>query len=166
MEKLIVDFRSPDERNKWENINDTVMGGISSSRMSGLENNAALFQGNVSLENNGGFASMRTHPREFDLNGCNGLMVKVKGDGKNYRLRLRTGDAYEGIAYQAVFPTEQDQWTTARLLFDQFQPVFRGRVVEDASPLDLTAVQRIGVMIADKQDGPFRLEIQWVKAYS
>jgi monofunctional biosynthetic peptidoglycan transglycosylase len=166
MEKTIIDFSSSDEQKRWEIINDAVMGGVSESRIALADNKAALFQGIVSLENYGGFASMRTHSREFELSGCSGLMIRVKGDGKDYRLRLRTDSDYEGIAYQAHFSTEQDQWITARLSFDAFTPVFRGRVIKDAPPLDITAVRRIGFMIADKQEGPFRLEIEWVKAYS
>jgi monofunctional biosynthetic peptidoglycan transglycosylase len=165
MEKTIIDFSSPDEQDRWEIINDVVMGGVSESRISITENKTALFRGIMSLENYGGFSSMRTHPREFDLAGCKGLMVRVKGDGKNYRLRLRMEDAFEGIAYQARFSTEQDTWITARLSFDAFSPVFRGRIIEDAPPLDLSGIRRIGFMIADKQAGPFRLEIRWVKAY-
>ena len=136
MEKLIIDFSSPDEQEQWEIINDAVMGGISSSRISIIENKAALFQGNVSLENYGGFASMRTHPRSFDIEGSTGLIIKAKGDGKNYRIRLRTDTSYEGIAYQAYFSTETDKWIIARLPFEAFTPVYRGKIVDDAPALD------------------------------
>ena len=166
MEKMIIDFSSPDEQERWEIINDAVMGGVSESRISIIDNKAALFQGVVSLDNYGGFASIRTHPREFDLIGSKGLIVRVKGDGKDFRLRLRTDNTYDGIAYQTHFSTEQDRWITARLSFEAFTPVFRGMVVNDAPPLDITAIRRIGFMIADKQAGPFRLEIEWVKAFT
>ena len=166
MDKMIIDFSSPDEQEGWEIINDSVMGGVSSSRISIVENKAALFQGVVSLENYGGFASMRTHPRDYEIAGYTGLMIRVKGDKKNYRLRLRTDSSHEGVAYQAHFSTEADRWILVRLPFDAFTPVYRGRIIEDAPPLDITAVRRIGFMIADKQEGPFRLEIEWVKAYT
>jgi len=103
MEKTIIDFSSSDEQKRWEIINDAVMGGVSESRIALADNKAALFQGIVSLEHYGGFASMRSHPREFELSGFSGLMIRVKGDGKDYRLRLRTDSDYEGIAYQAHF---------------------------------------------------------------
>lgn len=162
MEKTIIDFSSPDEQDRWEIINDAVMGGVSSSRISIIENNAALFHGIVSLENHGGFASIRTHPREFELARCKGLILRVKGDGNDYRLRLRMDDACEGVAYQTHFSTEQDNWITARLSFDAFSPIFLG----DAPQMDLSGIRRIGFMIADKQTGPFSLEIGWVKAYA
>lgn len=162
MEKTIIEFSSPVEQDRWEIINDAVMGGLSSSRISIIENNAALFHGIVSLENYGGFASIRTHPREFELAGCKGLILRVKGDGNNYRLRLRMDDACECVAYQAYFSTEQDNWINARLSFDAFSPIFLG----DAPQMDLSGIRRIGFMIADKQTGPFSLEIEWIKAYA
>jgi len=166
MEKTIIDFSSPDEQDRWELINDAVMGGISESRISITEQNTAIFQGTVSLENNGGFSSLRTNAGEFDLALYKGLMVRVKGDGKDYRLRLKMDTSFEGIAYQVHFSTEQDKWIIARLPFEAFTPVFRGQVIEDAPKLDLSGIQRIGFMIADKQAGIFRLEIQWIKSYS
>jgi len=165
MEKTIIDFSAPHDRDIWETINDVVMGGLSESGVSITENRTALFQGVVSLENNGGFSSMRTHPGKFDLSGYRGLMIRVKGDGKDYRLRLRTDSGHDGIAYQAHFSTEKDRWITARLPFDAFIPVFRGRVINDAPELNVSGIERIGFMIADKQAGPFRLEIEWAKAY-
>lgn len=165
MEKTVIDFHSPGEQDNWETINDVVMGGVSESRVSVTENKTALFQGVVSLENYGGFSSMRTHPGEFDLSGYHGLIARVKGDGKDYRLRLRTDNSHDGIAYQAYFSTEKDTWITARLSFDAFIPVFRGRVIEDAPELNVSGIRRIGFMISDKQAGPFRLEIEWIKAY-
>ena len=166
MEKNIFEFNAPHEQDLWEIINDTVMGGASESRISVTKDKTALFQGVVSLENEGGFSSMRTRPGEFDLSGCKGVLVRVKGDGKDYRLRLRTDTDYEGIAYQAHFSTEKDSWITVRLSFDAFIPVFRGRVIEDAPPLNVSGIRRIGFMIADKQEGPFRLEIERIKAYA
>lgn len=166
MENTIIDFSIPQEQDRWEIINDAVMGGVSESRISMTENKTALFQGVVSLENYGGFSSMRTRPGKFDLSAYKGLMVRVSGDGKDYRLRLRTDNDYEGIAYQVHFSTEKDTWITARLPFDAFMPVFRGRAIEDAPPLNVSDIRRIGFMIADKQAGPFRLEINWIKAYA
>jgi hypothetical protein len=106
MKKLIIDFKDLSEKGQWERVNDVVMGGVSGSRFT-VEEGIALFQGEVSLENYGGFASIRSLPRDFGLEGCNGLIVRVRGDGKSYRLRLRTDDEYDGIAYQAVFQADR-----------------------------------------------------------
>jgi hypothetical protein len=163
-ERKIIDFTDSSEKGRWERINDAVMGGLSESSLSPADD-MAVFEGVVTLENFGGFASVRSLPREFALGGYDGLVVRVRGDGRRYRLRLKTDDDFEGISYQAVFFTDPVEWTEAHLSFDEFVPVFRGAVVEDAPPLDPARITRIGFMIADKQKGPFRLEIKEVRAY-
>lgn len=164
-DKTLLDFRSPEEVLKWEIVNDVVMGGISRSEITLTANQTALFQGEVSLENYGGFASIRTHPQDFGLDTYKGIILRVRGDGKRYRLRLKTDELYEGIAYQAVFETRPGQWTEVVLPFEDFIPVHRGRVVPEAPPLEQERIRRIGLMIADRQQGPFRLEIEWIGAF-
>jgi NADH dehydrogenase [ubiquinone] 1 alpha subcomplex assembly factor 1 len=163
-EEKIIDFAIAAEQDWWEKVNDTVMGGLSESRLS-VAGGSAVFEGNVSLENFGGFASVRSVLREFDLGDYDGLIVRVRGDGKRYRLRLKTDTDLEGLAYQATFFTAPAEWTEPRLSFDEFVPVFRGAVVTGSPALQPSKIVRIGFMIADKQQGPFRLEIREVRAY-
>ncbi|RPI38159.1 MAG: CIA30 family protein [Nitrospiraceae bacterium] len=165
MKKLIIDFKDPAEKSRWELVNDAVMGGISESRLT-IEGGIALFQGEVSLENYGGFASIRSLPQDFGLDDYKGLIVRVRGDGKTYRLRLRTDAEYDGIAYQSVFLTEPREWITVQLPFSGFVPVFRGRIVPGAPALSPDRIRRIGFMIADSQEGSFRLELEEVEAYA
>ncbi|MDH4232654.1 MAG: CIA30 family protein [Nitrospirota bacterium] len=165
MKKLIIDFKDPVENGQWERVNDAVMGGISESRLL-IQGGTALFEGEVSLENYGGFASIRSLPRDFGLEGYDGLIARVRGDGKSYRLRLRTDDEYEGIAYQGVFETKPGEWLSVQLPFSGFVPVFRGRVVPGAPALSPGRIRRVGFMIADRQEGLFRLEIEGVEAYA
>jgi NADH dehydrogenase [ubiquinone] 1 alpha subcomplex assembly factor 1 len=164
--KLIFDFSLPGEEKRWENMTDAVMGGISQSQMFISSNKTVVFHGEVSLENYGGFASMRTRPQDYQLDGYAGISLRVKGDGKKYRLRLRTDDEFEGIAYQAGFTTQSERWIIVHLPFNEFIPVFRGRVASKAPKLEAGHIRRIGFMIADKQAGTFTLEIDWVKAYT
>jgi NADH dehydrogenase [ubiquinone] 1 alpha subcomplex assembly factor 1 len=163
--KLLFDFSFPREEKRWEIITDEVMGGISQSQILIISNKTAIFSGELSLENYGGFASVRTQPQDYQLDGYAGLSLRVKGDGKKYRLRLRTDDEFEGVAYQASFTTQSEKWIIVQLPFNEFIPVFRGRVVSEAPKLEAGHIRRIGFMIADKQAGPFTLEIDWVKAY-
>ena len=163
--KFIFDFSLPHEEKRWEIVTDEVMGGISKTQMYITPNKTAVFRGEVSLENYGGFASIRTKPQDYRLDGFAGISLRVKGDGKKYRLRLRTDNKFEGIAYQSGFITQPENWINVHLPFNEFIPVFRGRIVQEAPRLEAGHVRRIGFMIADKQAGPFALEIDWVKAY-
>ncbi len=46
------------------------------------------FFGTLSLANNGGFASVRTKPKKFDLEKGDILVAKFRGDGREYTLNL------------------------------------------------------------------------------
>jgi len=164
VEEVIFDFGAPGWEGLWETVDDTVMGGLSSGRFRPTPEGTAAFEGRVSLENSGGFASARTLPARFDLSGHGGLSLRVKGDGRRYRLRLRTDDSHDGPAYQASFDTRPGEWAVVRLPFESFAPVFRGRAVPGAPPLRPEAVRRMGIMIADRQEGTFRLEVAWIRA--
>jgi hypothetical protein len=161
--KLVVDFARA-QPSSWRAVNDGVMGGLSQSQLRGNDAGTAVFTGVVSLENNGGFASVRTLLEEVDLSECDGLAVRVRGDGKRYRLRLRNVDRFDGIAYQATFDTASDVWQVVEIPFASFLPTYRGRMPRDAPPLDISKIRQIGFMIADKQEGGFRLEVAWVRA--
>jgi len=82
-QEFLIDFSLPDEETRWEIVNDEVMGGISRSTMTITPDKTGVFQGELSLDNYGGFASVRILPRDFKLDGCDGLILHVKGDGKN-----------------------------------------------------------------------------------
>jgi NADH dehydrogenase [ubiquinone] 1 alpha subcomplex assembly factor 1 len=146
-------------------VNDGVMGGLSQSEMRFTAEGTALFEGTLSLENNGGFASVRTIPDDFALGGYTGLAVRVKGDGHRYMLRLRTDRYLDGPAYESGFDTEAETWVTVRVPFRDFVPTFRGRRLRNMPAIDGADVRQIGLMLADKQAGPFRLEIDWIKTY-
>lgn len=164
-QELLVDFGSP-EIEPWQAVNDVVMGGISRSGLTRTGDGTVVFAGDVSLENNGGFASVRTSIGKTDLSSYGGMVVRARGDGKRYRLRLRTDDRFDGIAYQANFDTVLDEWREVRLPFESFAPIYRGRTPRNAPPLDTGKISQIGLMIADKQEGRFRLEIAWIGVYS
>jgi len=144
----------------WQAINDGVMGGVSSGRMVQTAD-GLRFEGELSLENNGGFASVRRSV-EDDLATATGVRLVVRGDGRTYQFRLRQDDRFDGIAWRAEFSTSDD-WQTVTLSFDEFVPVFRGRRVLDAGPLEPADIRQIGFMLADKTPGPFTLDIRSIE---
>lgn len=157
---LIVDFGA--DATPWPNVDDAVMGGVSSSRMR-MEADTAVFEGTLSLENNGGFASVRSNDLEPDLTGYKGIRVRVKGDGNAYQFRIRTG--FDRANYQHSFDTTKDEWTEVDLPLSAFDAAFRGQALPDHPPIDPAKITSMGFLIADKQEGQFRLEIDWVRAY-
>lgn len=141
----------------WIIVNDDVMGGRSSARIEATDS-GIRFTGDLSLENNGGFSSTR-HLLAEPPTGMDGVRVELKGDGRDYQLRLRQERRFDGVAWSAPFGTD-GEWQTVEIPFSEFEPVFRGRSVPQAGPVDAAAVTQIGIMLADKQAGPFTLEIR------
>jgi NADH dehydrogenase [ubiquinone] 1 alpha subcomplex assembly factor 1 len=164
-EVMLFDFGTMENLDDWLIVNDGVMGGLSESKFILGDNNSAVFSGNVTLENNGGFASTRTKEMQFQLDGFKGILIRVKGDGKKYHFRIRTDDRFDGIAYRHHFETDMDQWQTISVPFNKCVPVFRGRILQDVEPVSPKDIHQIGFLISDKQSGEFHLEVQWIKAY-
>jgi hypothetical protein len=161
-DRIVFDFQTATNTAAWQVINDDVMGGVSASGFH-LTNGVALFRGKLSLDNNGGFASVRSLPARHDLAGGDTFVVRVRGDGRSYKFTARTDPSFDSAIYQCVFTTKEGEWEEHRLPFKQFIPTFRGRVLSDAPPLDPAKVTSVGFLISDNQAGPFQLEIAWIK---
>ena len=163
-QRILLDFQQPDDATNWSVINDVVMGGVSNSSFTVTKPGTAVFSGVVSLENNGGFASANMKPAQFDLSDCDGIRFRVKGDGKSYKITLKNEGAFNGFSYRFEFSTKNGEWLTLDAPFSSFIPKFMGQTTS-APPVDKAKIKTFGFLIADKQDGPFRLEIDWIGAY-
>ena len=164
--KTIFDFQAATNSPAWEVVNDDVMGGVSTSQFQVLTNGCAVFSGTVRLENNGGFASVRSQPVRVDLTGCDSFLLRVRGDGRRYKFSVRTEAGLDTPLYQLAFTTKRGEWEEHRLPFKDFVPTFRGRILTDVPPLDPAKITSVGFLIADKQAGAFRLEISVIRAWS
>ena len=146
---------------KWRIVNDGVMGGISKSNIYLNEANNIIFAGNVSLENNGGFASVRMGFDGTQLKGTSIFLLRVKGDGNIYKFRLNMNGSYAN--YSADFKTLKDQWMDIEIPIENFKPYYFGRSTR-APRLKVHKVNSLGILISDKQAGNFYLEIEYIKA--
>jgi monofunctional biosynthetic peptidoglycan transglycosylase len=164
-ERVLFDFQKSGNLNNWRIVNDGVMGGLSQSEFTLTSSNTAIFKGTVSLENNGGFSSVRTIPRSYKLQDYRGIIIRCKGDGKNYQFRIWTNDRFDGMSYMYRYKSVREKWIIIRVPFDECIPVFRGRILDNVNPINPKEIQQIGFLIADKQPGRFKLEIDWIKAY-
>jgi len=143
-------------------LDDRVMGGVSRSRMDITADGHGAFRGQLSLDNNGGFASVRATGLSLDVSALSTLVLRVRGDGRRYKLRLHDEDGFGGIAFQMEFETVANQWVEVALPLDGFQPMWRGRLVRDAAPLNRARIVMVGLMVSDGQPGPFELELDWL----
>ncbi len=160
----IVSFDA-DDPIEWVAIHDNVMGGMSNGSLVRTEEGTGMFTGELSLENNGGFASVRAIPDWPDLSSARGLEIRVRGDGRRYQLRLRMDQRLDGVAYTATFDTEPGEWSTHRIAFEDFRATYRGRTPRDAAPLEPSSIHQLGLLIGDKRAGTFAVEIDWVRPW-
>lgn len=162
----LYDFSVPATTGRWRTVNDDVMGGVSRGnfRLS-AECKRLEFFGELSLENRGGFASVRSSGKTHDLSGFAGIDLRVRGDGRRYSVNVRTNHTPRGGSYRADLQTRKGEWITLSVPFASFVATFHGRPLRDAPPLNHRQVHSVGMTLADKREGPFRLEIDWIKAY-
>jgi hypothetical protein len=163
MPRALFSFEAAATVADWSAIDDRVMGGVSRSRLRHDPAGHAVFEGIVSLENDGGFASIRSHPQDLGVPGAGNYLLEVCGDGRRYKLNLRTDDSFDGVNYQAAFEAPPGEWTRVLLPVSGFHPTFRGRTVPDAPPLDPARVRQIGLMVADRQAGSFALAVRLIR---
>ncbi len=161
----IFNFDNRSSERDWKIVNDGVMGGLSTSKFKVYEEETAAFTGLVSLENNGGFASVRTLLRNYNLTGFEGIIIRVNGDGRKYKFRIRTDSRFDGVVYSNNFSTIENEWVEIKLPFSEFIPQFRGRVLKNVPSIDPARIKQLGFLISDKQQGEFNLIIDWIKAY-
>lgn len=158
----IINFDNSPQEPHWIAVNDGVMGGRSSGGAA-LVDRQLQFSGELSLENNGGFSSIRSVGRNFDFSDVSELCLRVRGDGRRYQLRLATDASYRGIpvSFGAPFDTRAGEWIEVRVPLNSLQATVRGSVVKRAL-LDPAQVREIGLLIADQREGAFSLVVDWI----
>ena len=159
-ENTIFDFNKNSNISSWRVVDDVVMGGRSSGNFGLSKEGHSVFSGKVSLENNGGFSSVRHtfNRREVDPN--NKVVLRVKGDGKKYQFRVKhdTDDAH---SYITTFQTSGD-WETIELTLKDLYPSFRGRTL-DMPNFDHNAIEELTFLIANKKTQEFKLLIDKIE---
>lgn len=177
-EKIIFDFTQPTPQLQqiWGAVDDVVMGGVSQSEIRFVEG-TALFTGNVSTANSGGFASVRTKnfTSPLDLSGYEGVTLRVRGDGKRYKFFLRTESSWDGMAYSYSFDTVANEWITVQIPFNQLTAVFRAKTISDAPAIDTSKIRSLQLMLSKFEyngelnpqfsPGGFALQVESVGAY-
>jgi hypothetical protein len=162
--ELRARFDDEAELARWAAVDDVVMGGASTSGLHASGQGSALFTGVVSLAHGGGFASVRSRPRDWELAGARGIALRVRGDGKTYKLNVRTDEDLDGVSWQAAFTPRAGEWQTVHVRFDALEPRRRGRPVPAAGALRPADVRTRGLLIGDAQAGPFQLELEGLGA--
>jgi NADH dehydrogenase [ubiquinone] 1 alpha subcomplex assembly factor 1 len=162
--RAVVDFARADAASEWQTLNDGVMGGVSVGKLKITDTKTMEFFGTISLENNGGFASVRTKARKLGLQKGDTLIARVRGDGRVYSLNLYIDKGLTAFSYRAALPTRKDEWIEVKLPLDKFEATALGQVIKEFGEVEPAEVLAVGFLLGDKKAGPFKLEVDWIKA--
>ena len=157
---VLFDFNSDTSANNWKTVDDTVMGGRSDSEFYINSDGHAVFTGDISLKNYGGFCSVRYNFGPLDIGDFSKISIRLKGDGKDYKLRLKnTSKNY--YSYQKDIETT-GEWQNIVVDLSDFYPTFRGRDL-DLPNFKHSSVEEFGILIANKKAEHFKLLIDKIE---
>lgn len=163
---LLFDFGEGKNFGRWSIINDGVMGGLSQSKAN-LEGDAVLFSGNVSLKNNGGFVSLRSAMGNYDLSAYQYCEIRFKSNtNRSFELLIEKDTQFYLPKFRAKFASKTKDWEILTIPLKDLEVSRMGNSLQQGiDPKALTGVQRIGFILADKQEGSFQLWIDYLKFY-
>jgi len=151
--KVLFDFTGADVAKEWQTVNDGVMGGVSDGKFKITDKKTLEFYDTLSLENNGGFASVLSKVKKLGLEKGDVLVARVRGDGREYSMNLHVPRPLTAFSYRATVQTKKDEWIEVTLRLDKFVATSFGRVVKDPGPVDPQEVNGLGFLLGDKRAG-------------
>lgn len=157
---LIFYFSSTSDWSDWQVGNDVVMGGKSMSKISSNESGHAVFTGDVSLENNGGFASIYYRFNSKDISGKKMAIIRLKGDGKEYQFRIKA-DLNQRASYIYTFKTS-GEWQTIEIPLDKMEPTYRGNKL-NLPNFNASQIQEVRFLIGNGKAESFSLTLDKIE---
>lgn len=161
-----IDFGSKQDGLNWQVVNDDVMGGRSSSTLE-MHDDAMRFTGNLSLANNGGFASIRGPVEKLDLSPYTHVRMRYKSDGRAYGLQMASSLRFYERKYKLILePHESDDWQVVEFPLNELPEFVMGKRTGKTIPsYTLAKIKRIGIILSDKIEGDFWLEVDAIEFY-
>lgn len=161
-DQVLFDSSTPNASRYWQAVNDGVMGGRSVGKFRVNAEDKLEFFGNLSLLNNGGFASVRARFENAKLDSKDKLVARVRGDGREYKFNVYTQSNMGGYSYRQAFKSKKGEWIEVEFPMNKFIATWRGRNYPNQR-LDAGQVAGMGFLLGDKNPGAFKLEIDWIK---
>ena len=153
---VIYDFNKKSNLQGWTIVDDVVMGGDSSGSFTLNDDGHGVFEGRISLNNNGGFSSVKYRFQKLAIEEFSKVIVKLRGDGKNYQFRVKA-NSQDKYSYIAPFSTT-GEWQEIAFTFEEMYPSFRGRRLDQAN-FHEDSFEEITFLFGNKKEESFKLLI-------
>ncbi|MFM9824847.1 CIA30 family protein [Flavobacterium sp.] len=152
--QLIFDFNHNSNITDWNIVDDVVMGGRSNGKFKIDNDGNGVFSGDVSLENNGGFSSVRYQFEKINTTKDSKVIIRLKGDGKEYQFRIKNNrNTY--YSYITSFKTSGN-WETIVFNLKDLYPSFRGQTMNIPN-FTGNSIEEIVFLIGNKKNESFTL---------
>ncbi|GDY13409.1 CIA30 family protein [Planctomycetota bacterium] len=176
--RIVLDFAAAQALAQWQAVNDDIMGGESTGAASITPEQHLLFTGKLSLDNNGGFVSLRSKSQPLGLTKDSIIVLRVRGDGRAYTVTLWTKGPLKNyvesaqknetgmedlLNYRAGLPTKKGEWQDIELPVSIFKANLMGQELPSAGLEKPETIVSLGLGLSDHQAGPFQLEVAWFK---
>lgn len=158
--QILFDFKKEASLIDWTTVNDGVMGGVSDSQMIINEDGYAVFSGSVSLDYNGGFASVRYNPKPIDVSKHRELVIRCKGKPNRYQIRTKSSrrERHSYIQYIDI----ANEWQEISIDMNEMYPQFRGYELDIANyPKEILG--EFAILIGNKRYEDFEIIIDWIE---
>jgi len=157
---ILFDFSKDSDLSDWTIVNDGVMGGVSQSDLIINADGNGLFSGKVSLDYNGGFASVRYNPSTINVKGYSKLVIRCKGPANSYQVRAKSSRR-ERHSYIEYIDVSED-WQEIEVDMAMMYPAFRGYEM-DMPNYPKAVLDEFAILIGNKRYEEFELEIDWIE---
>ena len=160
LSQTIFNFNKETLANEWIVTDDVVMGGKSSGKFTISKDGHGVFKGEVSLENNGGFSSVRYKFKKIGVLNFTSIILKIKGDGKKYQFRIKAS-SNDYYSYIGPFETT-NKWQKIQISLNNMYPAFRGKTL-DKPNFKEKFIEEVAFLIGNKKQENFELLIDSIE---
>lgn len=157
---VLFEFNSKSDLSNWQVVNDGVMGGRSKSQFYLSDQGEGVFEGKISLENNGGFCSVRYICDPISISNSSFFSIRLKGDGKQYQFRVKS-KRNDPQSYVYSFQTS-GEWETVKIPVVELYPAFRGQKLRMPN-YNGARLEEIAFLIGNNETESFKLLIAAIK---
>ncbi len=158
--QIVFDFKTSTNPDSWQIVDDVVMGGRSNGNFEINNAGHGVFSGSVSLENNGGFSSVRHSTHISEISPDYKVVIKLKGDGKKYQFRVKH-DTRAYYSYIYTFETS-GEWEEIEIPLKEMYPSFRGRKLNSPN-FSHDTIREVTFLIGNKKPQDFKLVIDKIE---
>ncbi|EGT45397.1 hypothetical protein CAEBREN_23206 [Caenorhabditis brenneri] len=159
--------------------------GFSTCSLAPSDHGTAVFSGNISTKvlkdgrvERAGWASIKLEDRKAfnrkkflsKWRNFSHLLLKIRGDGRSYKVMLHSplsmdftwGDSFSHPLHTHGGP----YWQYEKIPFSKFFHTVAGRIQDRQYRVNLEDTSSIGIVLMDRIDGDFRLEIDYIGVYN